>query len=270
MEIRVSQGQVLTNIKALQNAVFDKEKREGEKEQRKRIYHLLVNQHTGEMRFAQKISRLEHHLPRYGGSGVEGWKWANLVVTQQFPKMTVQFELRDAEERKKLSGLDQLATKVVQETLEVLNIKGKEVHSLETLPEEAVLQDLSSSVRLASPEEKIENLPGWTPAKNRREAEKMLFHQPVGTYLLREGDPMTLSISFHFSEELYAPVHPYLLTVVEESEKISDYLLLETSEGWIHYTGWPDLKDPSHYKHYPTPRALLNSIQEIASHPLGL
>lgn len=246
----------------------------GEKEGKKgeRTYKVLLNRRTGDMRFAQKISALEHHIARKGGKkeAPEDWKEIRIIVQQDTPREAVHFEVRDTHNRSlKPSDIDPLAWRIASETLDVLNaraegIKGK--HS-EMLPEEAVLHDLSS-IHLAAPKERIEDLPGWKGSLSRLEAEEKLLGKPVGTYLLREGDEITISISFHFAEENRLSIHPYLLSVVEQNNKIVDILLLQTNKGWILYHDDPNLKDPTLYHYHPSPQGLLHTLNQVASHPL--
>jgi hypothetical protein len=170
----------------------------------------------------------------------------------------------------KPSELEPLAWRVASETLDILNCKAEEVKGQfpDMLVEEAVLLDLSS-IHLSSAKDRISDLPGWLGSVSRVDAEQMLNGKPVGTYLLREGDELTLAIAFHFEEENHLHIHPYLVTVVENEGKISDILLLQTSKGWILYFDDPNLNDLVLYEYYPTVQAILHHINHTAKHPLS-
>ena len=249
----------------------EKEEQEGKLGERK--YKVLLNRKTGDMRFAQKISALEHHISRKGSrkETIEDWKEIQIVVHQKSARETAHFEVRDAQNHSlKASDLDPIAWRIASETLDVLNSKAKEIKGQQggMLAEEAVLQDLSS-IHLTSQRERIEDLPGWMGSLSRIDAEQILNGKAVGTYLLREGDEITLSIAFHFSEENLLSIHPYLLTVVEIDQKISDILLLQTDKGWTLYHDDPNLKDRELYPFSPSLQALLHELSPIARQPLS-
>ncbi len=249
----------------------EEEKEEGKKGER--VYKVLLNRKTGDMRFAQKISALEHHISRKGskkGEAAEDWKEIHLIVHQKNPKEIAHFEVKDPQNHSlKPSDIDPLAWRIASETLTILNEKAKEVHGTheKMLPEEAVLQDLSS-IHLKTQQGRIEDLLGWKGSIGRKDAEHFLTGKPPGTYLLREGDEITVSFSFHFSQENILSIHPYILTVVENEEKIADILLLQTNKGWILYHDDPNLKDSAIYHYYPSAEAILHSLRSVASQPL--
>jgi hypothetical protein len=248
---------------------------EGSRETEKggRIYKVLLNRRTGDLRFAQKISALEHRISRKGNQkeAPEDWKEIRVIVQQKASNEAAHFSVCDARGNPlKPSDIEPLAWKIASETLDVLNSRAEEAKGThpEMLAEEAVLLDLSS-IHLAAPRERIEDLPGWKGSISRIEAEKKLSGKPVGTYLLREGDEITLAISFHFAEENSLSIHPYLLTVVESENKIVDRLLLQTDRGWVFYHDDPNLQDSALYRYSPSPQGLLHTVSQIARHPLG-
>lgn len=282
----ISRREVLNNLIRFKDNLLEmrgeERRHQGEEEdeeegktgkQGERTYKVLLNRKTGDMRFAQKISALEHHISRKGskkGETAEDWKEIHLIVHQKSPKEAAHFEVTDPQNHSlKPSDIDPLAWRIASETLNVLNEKAKEVHGKheKMLPEEAALQDLSS-IHLKAQQGRIEDLPGWKGSLSRQEAEEILIGRPVGTYLLREGDEITVSIAFHFSEENLLSIHPYILTVVETEEKIADILLLQTNKGWILYHDDPNLKDSSIYHYYPSADALVHSLKSIAAQPL--
>lgn len=276
MAYEISRREVLHNLIRFKDNLLEmrgeerNRKEEGEERKEERRYKVLLNRKTGDMRFVQKISALENHIARKGKESPEDWKEIRIIVHQKKGNTPAVFEVRDVHNNSlKPKDIDPLAWKIASETLDVLNEKAKEVQlsSAEILAEEAILQDLSS-VQLTAPKEQIEELPGWMGSLNRIDAEQRLSGKPIGTYLLREGDEITISIAFHFSEENLLSVHPYLLTVVEKEEKVTDVLFLETNKGWTLYHDDPNLKDLGLYHYHPSPQALLHSVSKVARHPL--
>jgi hypothetical protein len=278
---QISRREVLNNLIRFKDNLLEmrgedrqrdrgEEREEGKKGER--TYKVLLNRRTGDMRFAQKISTIEQHISRKGTrkESMEDWKEVHLIVQQDAPKDPAHFEVRDSRNHSlEPTDLDPLAWRIASETLNVLNARAKEINGThkEMLPEEEVLHDLTT-IHLSQPKEQIEDLPGWKGSLSRIEAERKLSGKPVGTYLLREGDEITLSMSFHFAEENLLSVHPYLLTVVEQNGKIVDILLLQTNKGWILYHDDPNLKDPLLYHYQSSVQGLLRTIS-FAHHPLS-
>lgn len=268
MNIHITRREVLNNLIRLKDHLL--EISEKDRSQKRRTYKALFNQHTGDLRFAKKISSLESHLSSKKSSkeSLADWKEIYLLVEEE--GMQVRFAVCDAHNREIMpQNLSPLAWRILSEMLTVLNQKGKELEEAppEILPEEKALQDLSS-IRLASPGSCIEDLPGWKGALNREKAEAVLAHKPIGSYLLREGDEITLSISFHLGEEEKTLVRPYLLTFVDEEEKISEILLLQTAKGWTFYHDDPDLRQPF-YHYCSSVQELLRFLHQFAKTPIS-
>lgn len=274
MVIEITRREVLNNIIRFKDNLS--EKRESGASQRQnrpeaRTYPVLVNRRTGDMRFAEKISNLEHRISNHGKKkGVlEDWKEIRIVVEEE--ASGIHFEVTDIQGRPiNPKDLEPLSWRIASETLEVLNKKGKGVpHITGTmLPEEYALQDLST-IHLAPEQGRIEDLPGWHGHISRIEAEKSLTDKPVGTYVLRDGDQITMSITFHLEEENHIPLHTYVLTVVEREKKISDYMIIHTNKGWTFYHDNPDLADLIEYAFHSTVSGLLMSFHHTARTPLG-
>lgn len=284
MVFEISRREVLNNLIRFKDnllEIHDQGKGFGSHEERKeeeqgkkgkRTYKLLLNRKTGDMRFAKRISSMEHHISQKTArkEHAEDWKEVRMIVSHKSSHGVAHFEISDEQNHSlKPSDIDPLAWKIASETLDILNQKAEEVKQVpaEMLPEEAVLEDLSS-IHIAVTREEVSDLPGWMGSLSRIDAEQRLKQKPVGTYLLREGDEITLSASFHFAEENVLSIHPYLLTVVEKEKKISDILFLKTNKGWVFYHDNPDLKDRDIYFYYRSPRELLQSINQIARHPV--
>ncbi|MBX7065809.1 MAG: hypothetical protein K1X28_01130 [Parachlamydiales bacterium] len=271
MRIEISRREVLNNLIRFKDSLLDGTSRKNTSAER--IYKVLLNRKTGDMRFPQKIKSLEYHIARKKGKGeaAADWKEARIIVDRKDPEAPAHFEICDSKnQRLEPTDMEPLAWRVVRETLEVLNVRAKQVVGYEygMLPEEAVLNDLSS-IHLSIPIEQIEDLPAWMGALPREDAERRLEGQPEGTYLLREGDDLTQAIGFHFSEENHLSVHPFVLTVVEEEEKISDILLIKTAKGWTLYHDDPNLNDTILYKYESTPQSLLRQLEPIAKKPVS-
>lgn len=249
-----------------QNAFSDQD---GQKKHRGRSYKVLLNRRTGDMRFAQKIKSLEFPRKPTGFEHPSDWKEIKLLIVDSSPKEPIQFEVIDSLHNSiKPSELEPIAWKIASETLHLLNQMAKEVRRVDIglLPEEQVLQNLSS-VHVSLHKEQVEEMPGWVGSLSRIDAETRLQGKEEGTYLLREGDEITLSIAFQLGETNLLSVHPYLLTVAEKGGKMSDLLLLDTDKGWVFYEDDPDLKDQA-YVYYPTLLELLVSLKERAKKPL--
>ncbi len=271
MRIEISRREVLNNLIRFKDSLLEKPSRRDSKGER--IYKVLLNQKTGDMRFPQKIKSLEYHISRKKGKGElpNDWKEARIVVSKKNGEVAAHFELLSAKSEKfDLNDMDPLAWRVIRETLEVLNKRAKEVVGFEykMLPEEAVLNDLSS-IHLSIPVEQIEDLPAWVGSLKREEAEKRLEGKRQGTYLLREGDHFLQAITFHMAEENHLSIHPFLLTFVEEEEKISDILLFKTSKGWTFYHDDPNLNDLELYRYEASPQALLNELGTVIQSPVS-
>jgi hypothetical protein len=279
MALEISRREVLNNLIRFKESLAEmRGEREGHEEhlpaekKKERKYKVLMNRKTGDMRFAQKISSFEHHIGRKSGKkeAPEDWKEIQLIVHQQVKSEAAHFEVLDSQNRSlKPSELEPLAWRVASETLDVLNQKAEEVKGqlLDMLPEEAALYDLSS-IHISSMKDRINDLPGWLGSISRLDAEQMLDGKPEGTYLLREGDELTIAIAFHFEEENHLHIHPYLVTVIEGEGKISDILFLQTSKGWILYFDNPNLNDRVLYEYFPSAQALLQHIKQTAKRPL--
>ncbi|MBU6446089.1 MAG: hypothetical protein KGQ49_01665 [Verrucomicrobia bacterium] len=270
MRIEISRREVLNNLIRFKDSLFEGLGTKHSKDER--IYKVLFNCKSGDMRFPQKVKSLEYQIAKKKGRGevASDWREARIRISRRDSEGPAQFEIWDAQNRPlEPTGMAPLAWRVVRETLEVLNERAKQVVGYEygMLPEEAVLSDLSS-IHLSIPVEQIEDLPAWAGVIGREDAERRLEGTSIGTYLLREGDPLTRAIGFHFSEENHVKVHPFLLTVVEEDEKISDMLIIKTANGWTLYRVDPNIHDSTLYQYETTPQGLLHHISNIAKTPI--
>jgi hypothetical protein len=265
MKDEISQREVLNNLIRFKDSLLDRREKleQAQAKISKRIYPALLNSKTGEMRFAKKIYDLEHHMHRKGAKkeSAADWKEIQLIVNEK----PFHFEVPNL----KSSDVASAAWDVLSETLRILNQKAQQiqVHPTGLLPEEMVLSDLST-IQLTGSKDQIQDLPGWVNSMGRIEAERILDGKSEGTYVLREGDELTLSISFHFEEENPLKIHPYLVTVVEKEGKISDILLLQTNKGWLLYHDDPNLQDSVLYQYYPSAKIALEQLKATVKRPL--
>ncbi len=255
----ISRREVLNNLIRFKDSLLEKKLQKS----KERIYKVLLNCKTGDMRFPQKIKSLEYSIARKKGRGEapNDWKEARIMVTDHFELQNVH------NQRMEPTEVDPLAWRIIRETFEVLNLRAKEIKE-GGLPEEAVLRDLSS-IHLSTPVDRIEDLPAWVGKLDRERSEKKLEGKLEGTYLIREGDPLTQAIGFHIAEENHTPVRTFLLTLVEEEEKISDILLLQTDKGWTQYFDDPNLLDLTLYQYESSPEVLLSKLHGIAKKPIS-
>lgn len=273
MEHKISRREVFNNLIRFKDKLADLKEhgRSLKSKGNQRSYAVLLNRHTGDMRFQQKITTLEQRI-------VEGklkkespleWKKMQIVVTDW--KGKVHFILCDAEQKPlHNSDFSSLALKIATETMELLNHKAvsHEFKEKTMLAEEEVLQDLSM-IHLASPTERIEEYPGWIGNITRIDAEKYLKKKARGTYLLREGDQIAVATAFHLAEENVLTVHPFIITFKEEENKITEHLIFQTNRGWTLYKDDPNLKDP-HYHYFVSLQGLLNFLKNEIQFPLTM
>ncbi len=269
MVIGITRREVLLNLIRMKDSLLEK-RRDGSVPQEKegeRVYEALLNRSTGDIRFAQKINTLETHIAQKGKVRAHPSELIKVQIRVIRLKGETHFEICDETGRPlNFSNLQQLAKKIVRETIDVLNQKGKETAAESgLLPEEEALRDLSE-VHLSPPRERIEDLPGWRGPLTRLEAEELLEGSPVGTYLLREADFLTGKASEELSKSNALAVRACVVTFVDEEEKISDILLLETDKGWTLYKDDPNLRDRV-YQLHSSPQALIHTLSRHASHP---
>ena len=103
---------------------------------------------------------------------------------------------------------------------------------------------------------------------SRIEAERCLAKQPVGTFILREGDELNQRITAALARGNHEVLQSCILTVVEPDQKISERFVVHTPKGWTIYQDNPDLHD-GQYHFYRTMNELLRSIESVAKRPLN-
>jgi len=267
MDYQISMQEVMDNLISFKERLLAGFK---EKKTDQRKYKALVNRSTGKIRFAQKMSAFEPHISGITGRKDEPGDLLEIYLTVSKGENGGHFEALNKQGQPiKRGDITPYAQRVLNEMVTILNAKAKffKRDLGEMLIEEVILDDLSS-IQLTPQEVQIEDLPGWMGSLNRIDAEKILSGRPLGTYLFRFGDEIALLSTFHFAEENFLSVYPYLITVVEEDDKISDILLLQTNKGWVCYHDDPDLKDPS-YQFFSSLPDLLVTLKTKASTPLS-
>jgi hypothetical protein len=231
----------------------------------KRVYLTLINRHTGDMRFAQRITKLEDRLPVLEKEMGPYADWQEIQLSVEEQKGLVHFHLNDIEGKNlKPAQFDPLAWKIVSETLKAMNDLAENYSTHEILPEGAVF----SNILKASDEDRVDEMPGWVAGNLPRiVAEKMLLGKPVGTYLIANGDEVIQEVATHLAQANGVFVRAYVLTVIEKEDKISDILLIHTKWGWTVFSDDPIL-DSQVYHYHPTLKALLHSIHYRVKNPL--
>ena len=237
-EMKINHNQVLVNLNNFRRCVH--EKPPPKVKRKERIYPVWIDAQTGVMEFE-----------RGKGAVITTKKELQLIVSEDANR-TTHFTMHGD-----LSNISQQVQKVAEETLHILNVMANVLaHSL---PEEQVVQDLSC-VHLKTWNDRIEMFPGWCGSCGRADAEQFLKDRPIGTYMLRKCEkPAQWMI-----DQCALSAKGYILTVVEEDQKISDSLILHTERGWALLSDEPDL---TKYEYCPTLHELMEKIREIAVMP---
>ncbi len=115
--------------------------------------------------------------------------------------------------------------------------------------------------------EVITTLPGWKGNISHKEAEKLLITKEPGTYLIRNGDPITATVEESLAEANKMDLDCYILTVVEEGQKIEDIMVIKVQDKWILYHDEPNLIDNS-YERFDSIKDILQLLKNKAKYPL--
>lgn len=266
MVIEIHHKNVLNNLIRFKETLESRSditvKKQRDKE---RVYLILLNLETGDIRFAQKISELESQFPRtpVEGEFYKHWKQVRLIVQEHGG--AAHFNVCDVNEKPiGPSDVEQpIAWEIVSETMGVLNSIAKvtQLASGVLLPENVILSNANlSNIQISPSNDKIEELKEWRGDLDRLTAEQLLFHQPIGAYVLRELDPVIESTMKDLkSNNRISFLKACLLTIVKKDRKISDILLIRTKKGWIEYQGDVDLDSPV-YTYHLLIQSLLHEI----------
>lgn len=264
MPIEIHRHEVLDNIIRFRNNLLETRKKKEELLGKERSYTALVNRHTGDIRFALNLKELKQ-------KEFADWQEIHFLVQETAEK--ISFNVSDEKGTALLpSELDPIALRILFETLDALNKLAALYHrqkTLEILPEDAALQDLSSIhlSEISKTAEILETMPGWAGKISRLDAEKKLLPKEIGSYLLREPQEIEKEVVEQFSKTNRVPVEGYILTFLEEKKKISEFLCIHTKHGWAFCHDLADLNAPI-YQYYPTLQALLASLQGKIKNPI--
>lgn len=113
----------------------------------------------------------------------------------------------------------------------------------------------------------IERFPGWKGSISRQTAEHLLSSKPVGSYLLRNTDPVSHEVVEELASSNFDTLNAYLCTLVATDDRISDLLLIECPIGWTIYLDNPNLSDPE-YTYFPSLTNLMSHLQAKARYPV--
>jgi len=227
MNIQVRNSSTLKNLDHLRNYVLkhpDQEK-----------ISILIDPVTGEMNLPQSLQDFEFLIKKPKMREKRHPEQAKLSIHPT--QAGVEFDLVDNQDQKEnLRRFSEEAFVVLTETLKILNqMLGPNYHSAKELfshLDSVKMEDLGSE---------IQQRPEWRSSIDRSEAEAILEYRPVGTYLLREGDVETREFEENLRSTNAHPFCLFVLTFVEDVEKISDRLLIRRREGWATYDDNPDL-----------------------------
>jgi hypothetical protein len=160
-------------------------------------------------------------------------KQAELIVKQTGEGIVFEIDDRPDHELD-LKELDERAQKVARQTLHLLNQQKAKS------PREAFDRLRNAEIEVLAPE--IQNQPAWrSDILTRAQAEAWLKESPFGTFILRNGDDVTEEIEGRLHKVNRFPFHCYVMTKVEENQKIVDVLLIQRVNGWAIYNDEPDL-----------------------------
>ena len=230
-------------------------------EEEKRIYPVLLDRETGEMHFADKVSGLTPPSFQAAKRTYEHLRPAHLIVYEK--NGTVHFEICD-EIGTPLTSSDfttPIAWSAVSETTATLNLLSHKVLKAAQkglLPEYQILTN--EKIRLSLTQESMKQLEKWKGNLSRSQAEMILWDQSIGEYVLRSLDSIAESAVLLIGKNNFISIfQSCLLTIVEPQEKISDFLLIETSRGWTFYQDEVNLPSDAR-PYYPSIEALIGEI----------
>ena len=265
MPIEIHRHEVLNNIIRFRNSLLETRKQKKEIPPSQREYTALVNRHTGDIRFALNLQDLKKQVLKTKKEDFADWQEIHFLVEEKGER--IAFNVSDEKGTALIpSALDPIALRILFETLDTLNQLAALYHlpkTLEVLPEDAALQDLSK-IHLSELSDSIEILetsPGWAGKISRLAAEKKLREKTIGSYLLRDPLDIERAAIERASETNHVPIECCVLTFVAEDKKISEFLCLHTKYGWALCRDVSNLDSPM-YQYYPTLQALLYSVRD--------
>ena len=233
------------------------------------VYQAIINKKTGDIRFIEYFKKLDevYHRLKEEGLDEDDWKIIRLTVDERKEETKKSFSMKEEnDEELREEELEPLAKRVTHETLRVLNQKGEEIkkHPRKGRLEQAVLADLSTT-HTKIQNEPIEENEAWMGTISRKDAEILLQGKSPGTYLFRQGDATTEAIGERLSQEKYRSLLCYVLTLVEQDNKFTDFLILIKEDRWVIYHDMPEFQLEE--KGYQDIEELLSHLREKAKYP---
>lgn len=199
---------------------------------------LLIDCETGELSIPQPIGDLESSIQMQNMQKKKtgSWRHVELLITSK--DMHLSFGWEDLQ-----LPLSEKASGILKATLDLLNYSGRMAQS--GLVKEVISQCLRSVKNDLGDE--LSTNSAWKGSISRLEAEKLLRSSSPGTYLFRKGDDYTLEMEYNLAKQDPLPVRCYVMTLVAESRKMSDFILLQRPNGWALYNDDLELGD-YHFK----------------------
>lgn len=227
MNIQVRNASTLRNLDRLRSYVLRHPNEEK--------ISVLIDPLTGEMSVPQNLQDFEFLIKKPRLDKVHHPEQARLFIHSA--KSGVEFALLDEKDRERdLQQFSKGALLVVMETLKILNqLLGPSFHSAKELFAQMdflEIEELGADIQMR---------PEWRASINRVEAEDLLEGFTVGTYLLREGDEATQEFEENLMKTNSHSFRLFVVTFVDDFERVSDRLLIQRSEGWAVYDDNPDL-----------------------------
>lgn len=255
MSARIDSQQVLLNLLELKEVVL--EAHGWQQEENERTYFALLHRKRGALLFSQEPQEWRDLYDKVRLEKEE-WKPIRLRV---FAKREGSkfFFLDESGEKLDLHGVSDIAQKIAETTLALLNRQGIASSPAKGRSIEAeVLKDLRF-VRTFFFQE-IERHAAWMGEIGREEAEDLLRKEPEGTYLLRHGDKTTKEMLEGLFRDYSSMMLFFVLTYTRGKGKISEKLILKDG-GWFIYNDDPDLRHNPQNK-FSSLDGLLLSIKE--------
>ena len=220
------------------------------------IYRGLFNPQTGELKFAQKISSIEPRFKSFGSKGEVGdWEPVEIGVIRR-EDGRFEFDLKNLSAK-----TADVANRALEDTLLALG-------QIAIGSKDGKIRFDLSKLQLGLKETAFGHLPGWKGALDRIEAESRLQEASVGSYVLREaGDDTALMIE-ELGKSNHMRVRGLICTVVEEEDKISDLLFIQTDFGWTIMQDSQDLSDRNIYLYQKSLEELIKSLSSRLLYPI--
>ena len=223
-------------------------------------FNAFINRKTGELLFEEEV---------HPGEGLNSNKWKPLCLNFRPPSaegVNAGFEILEEQSNKTLFecvDLTPLARHILAQMIAALNTLVYETPNPDNVKE--VLKEIIQA-QLEAPNPKslekdiVHN--AWHPV-DRLEAERLLEHRAVGTYLFRKDEYVTI-LEEQLSSRWRVPVKCLTLTVLEPHDKVTDLTLVGKEGSWYIYDNDPSLEDTA----FSDISALMQSIRDRLTEPL--